>query len=168
MIKSFLVLVLCTFFVCEKLSAQEVLSLNENEESATAKLSDIKWLIGYWQGNGLGGFCEELWMPEKDGSMQGVFRFTEKDTLQFSEYMHIVEENGSLVVKLKHFNRDLSPWEEKEEWTSFKLVKIEGQTAYFHGLTYSRKGDKLMIYLRLKSADKTSIEEFSLNRTSLD
>jgi len=168
MIKSIFVFALCSIFVCTELSAQEVLILNENEKSAKATLSEIKWLVGYWQGEGLGGYCEELWMPEKDGSLQGVFRFTEKDTVQFSEYMHLIEENGSLVVKLKHFNRDLSPWEEKEEWTSFKLVKIEGQTAYFHGLTYTRKEDKLMIYLKLKSGDKSWIEEFALNRTSLN
>lgn len=72
-----------------------------------------------------------------------------------------------MVIKLKHFSRDLSPWEEKEEWTTFKLVKIEGQTAYFNGLTYHRKNKKLIIKLLLHSEGEEHIETFTFKKMKI-
>jgi hypothetical protein len=68
---------------------------------------------------------------------------------------------------LKHFNRDLSPWEDKDRWLEFRLVKIDGQTAYFNGLTYHRDGDALIVKLAMRTRDGSRIETFQFTRTTL-
>lgn len=147
--------------------AQDVLKLGVGETSPNATIKDVDWLAGFWVGTGLGGDCEELWLPPSGGSMQGVFRYAIAGQPIFTEYMNIVETNGSLSVKLKHYNADLSPWEEKDKWVEFRLVKLEGQTAWFNGLTYLRVGDDLLIKLILKSQDKERVEEFKLSKKVL-
>jgi hypothetical protein len=79
----------------------------------------------------------------------------------------LIEQGESLSIKLKHFNRDLSPWEEKDKWVEFKLIKIEGQTAWFSGLTYHREGDILIIKLSLKSKEKSWVEEFRFEKIQI-
>lgn len=147
--------------------AQEVLKLSEGDEPGPATIRQLDWLTGYWRGTGLGGQCDELWMPATDSSMVGVFRYEKDGKIVFTEYMVIQEEGGSLVLSLKHFNRDLSAWEEVEEWTTFRLVKTSGQTAWFSGLTYHREGDQLRILLSMRSGEKVRIEEFRFEKTGL-
>ena len=148
--------------------AQEILQLKDGVTQQKTKLSQLSWLAGNWKGTGLGGNCDELWMPAGDSSMQGIFRFYEKGKLQFTEYMNVIQESdGTLAVKLKHFSADLSPWEEKDKWTIFKLIKVENQTAYFNGMTYQRKKNKLVVKLSMHSKEKEWIEEFVFYKTKL-
>lgn len=147
--KSFLLLVFGLFVLHFDSFAQDVLSLEKDQDANTGSISSLHWVAGYWRGTGLGGDCDELWLPAEDNSMVGIFRYLRDGSLVFSEYMHLVEENGRLYLKLKHFNRDLSPWEEKEKWTTFKFIKTEGQTAYFSGITFHREGNKMILRLAL-------------------
>lgn len=144
--------------------AQEVLKLEEGQIPGKGTLDQMEWLTGYWKGTGLGGDCDEIWMPPTDNTMVGIFRFSKEGIVQFTEYMIIEQLGESLSIKLKHFNRDLSPWEEKDKWVEFKLVKIEDQSAYFNGLTYYRNGDILTISLSLKSNDKSWVEHFKFEK----
>ncbi|WP_339752784.1 DUF6265 family protein [Algoriphagus aquimarinus] len=98
-------------------------------------------------------------MPAVDGSMIGTFRFWSEGKLVFSEFMHIVQEGETFSLKLKHFNADLSPWEEKEEWTTFRLVEVGENTVYFHGLTMKREGDEITLWLALTEGGVRTIEE---------
>ncbi|MEM8696850.1 MAG: DUF6265 family protein [Pseudomonadota bacterium] len=146
--------------------AQEIRSLGEGT-SPPATLDQIAWLAGSWAGTGLGGESHEAWLPPVNGQMAGIFHQSSDGELQFYEILQFVERNGSLVLRLKHFNRDLSGWEDNsaESAVEFPLVAIEGDTAYFSGLTYERFGeDGLNIYLRLRSGDETRIETFALMR----
>ncbi|MCH6233264.1 DUF6265 family protein [Cognataquiflexum rubidum] len=164
--KSLLPLLL-VFLFSIKGYAQEVLYLDQEQPSGNGSIQDLNWIAGYWTGTGLGGDCEELWLPPRDNNMVGTFRFMMNGSLIFSEYMNMVEEDGKLSLKIKHFNRDLTPWEEKEDWTIFKFIKSEGQTAYFSGITFHRTGDELMIRLAMTNEGKKSIEEFRLRRKDL-
>lgn len=158
-----LILLLITTNSC----AQEILKLEEGQSPGKGKLDQLDWLTGYWKGAGLGGTCDEIWMPAIDNSMAGIFRYAKDGKVQFTEYLHIEEQGESLSVKLKHFNRDLSPWEEKDKWAEFKLVKIEGQTAYFDGLTYHRDEDVLIFRASIKSNDKSRVEEIRFERIKI-
>lgn len=160
-------LLLFIFFLSISLQAQDVLYLDKEQPAEKGSIQDLDWLAGYWTGSGLGGDCEELWLPAKDNGMVGTFRFMLNGSLIFSEYMNMVEEDGKLSLKIKHFNRDLTPWEEKEDWTIFKFIKSEGQTAYFSGITFHRAGDELMIRLAMTNEGKKSIEEFRFRRKDL-
>lgn len=165
--KFFFLIFLLIITLSSNMNAQDVLKLEEGMEPGIGKLSDLSWMTGYWKGTGLGGDCDELWLPAVDNSMQGIFRFSKEGILNFSEYMLIVEENNSLTIKLKHFSRTLEPWEEKDKWVSFRLVKIEGQTAYFSGLTYRRENDVLTVSLRMKKNEETWTEEFRFVKSEL-
>ncbi len=147
---------------------QEVLKSEAGEAPGKGSLSDLNWLTGYWKGTGLGGECDELWMPAADNSMIGIFRLMKDGKLNFSEYMIMEESEGTVTLKLKHFGRDLTPWEEKDKWVTFNLIKIEEKTAYFNGITYHRNGEELIIKLNLKSKDNEWTEEFRFTKGNLN
>ncbi|MFD2203480.1 DUF6265 family protein [Shivajiella indica] len=139
--------------------------LKKDKETKNVSIYDFNWIVGYWEGTGLGGQCEELWLPPVDNSMIGTFRFFMDGVLIFTEYMHILEDDGKIFLKLKHFNRDLSPWEEKDIWTTFPFIKMEEHTAYFEGLTIQRDGDEMILYLSISSNGERRIEEFKYRKS---
>ncbi|MBC2779035.1 DUF6265 family protein [Parasphingopyxis marina] len=147
-------------------AAQEVRSLGEGE-SPPASIDQIAWLAGSWQGTGFGGESHESWLPPVNGQMAGIFHQSNDGELRFYELLQFVPRDGSLVLRLKHFNADLSGWEDNSAETAveFPLVAIDGDTAYFSGITYSRIGDDEMhIHLRLSSNGETRIETFTFTR----
>lgn len=160
-------LALFFFFSPFVAGAQDILRLSDSLPQGKGSLSQLTWLTGYWTGSGLGGDCEELWMPANNTGMHGVFRFSEKGVLQFTEYMVIEEKEGSLKVRIKHYGGGVVPWEEKDKWVEFPLLKIEGQTAWFSGLTYQRKGNELIIKLAMKSKEGAYTEEFKFQKSTL-
>ena len=120
----------------------------------SAELSSAAWLAGHWLGEGLGGVAEEIWSPPRAGSMMGAFRIVKGDAVSFYELMTLVEEEGSLVLRLRHFNPDLTGWEEKGETVDFPLVSVEDGLLRFDGLTILRRGDDAMtVYVALGSDD---------------
>lgn len=161
------VLFCLTIAFSQQIYAQDVFSLGPDDEPGIGSLEDLAWLQGYWVGTGLGGQVDELWLPPMDNSMIGTFRLMMDSTLIFSEYFAIEELDGRLTLRLKHFNKDLSPWEEKDQWTEFKFIKSEGQTAWFSGLTYQREDDTLNVYLRPTQNGQSRIETFTFQKTNL-
>ncbi|UCS95666.1 hypothetical protein KZP23_00500 [Echinicola marina] len=147
-------------------SAQEIIQ-QDDVGFSKGKMTDLAWMVGFWKGPGLNGECEELWMPQQDNTMMGVFRYIEEGKLIFTEYMAIAEEAGKINLKVKHFSANFSPWEEKDEWINFPLIKTEGQTAYFNGLTIQRVGDQMTIKLSMKHDGKSSITTFEYKKVNL-
>ena len=146
--------------------AQEVRSLGDGT-SPPATIEDMAWIVGSWAGTGLGGESHESWLPPIDGQIAGIFHQSNDDEIQFYELLQFVERDGSLVLRLKHFNRDLSGWEDNSGASAveFPLVAISDNAAYFSGLTYERVGeDGLRIHLRLRQDGESRIESFELNR----
>ena len=130
-----------------------------------ATLADVKWLIGQWKGTGLGGVSEEIWAEPAGGVMMGMYRLVLSGKPSFYEFIHLAEENGSLVMKLKHFNPDLTGWEEKDRFVTFRLVKLGENEVYFGGLTFWRSADRLQIFLAIRDKDgKVREEEFLMER----
>ena len=126
----------------------------------SATLADMSWLAGQWTGTGLGGVSEEMWSAPAGGAMMGMYRLLRDGVVVFYEFLALVEEEGSLVLKLKHFDADLTGWEEKDRFVSFRLVRMTPAEAYFGGLTFRRAGDdRLEIFLALRDADGTVREE---------
>ena len=112
--------------------------LKEGQNPPQADLSVIEWLAGHWQGKAFGGITEELWAPPLAGSMMGSFKLILDGEVSFYEIMTIVEENKSLIVRLKHFHQDLKGWEEKDETHDFRLVKVTSDKVYFEGFTFEK------------------------------
>jgi len=126
-----------------------------------ATIEDIAWLAGHWKGTALGGVTEEIWSPPMANSMMGSYRLIKNDTLVvFYEIVTITEDNGSLTLKLKHFNKDLTGWEEKNEVREFKLVKKEKNKLWFEGMTFEViDGNNFQVFLAIQKRNGDVIEE---------
>lgn len=98
--------------------------------------------------------------------MIGTFRFWENGKLVFFEFMNIVQEGETFTLKLKHFNPYLSPWEEKENWTTFRLVEVGENIVWFSGLTMERKDDEMILQLTLTENGTRKIEVFKYTKKS--
>ena len=132
----------------------------DGSEKTKATLTDITWLVGSWKGQAFGSSFEETWNPASNGSMVGMFKLLDEDKVGFYELMLIVEEEGSLVLKVKHFNADFSGWEEKADYISFPLVKIEKAAVHFSGLSFNKISDlQIDAYLAMYSGDTVSEEK---------
>lgn len=144
--------------------AQEMLTphtmkVADGTKAADASLADFSWLQGQWSGEGLGAKCDETWSAAAGGCMVGTFRMVKDDKLVFSEFFMLVKTDEGVVLKLKHFNPDLTGWEEKDKSVDFPLVKVEGKTAWFGGLTYQLQDDgSLKAYVAMKQKDGTYSE----------
>lgn len=141
---------------------ENTLALDSPDNAPKAVVQDLNWMVGRWEGEGFGGIVEENWNPAIGGTMVGSFRLVKDGAPNFYELLAIVPEGESLVYKVKHFNPDLSGWEEKDESVSFPLVRLARDTAFFAGLTIIRNGDQLRHYLSFKDKNGKN-QEASLN-----
>jgi hypothetical protein len=135
--------------------------------SPAASLADMSWLAGRWTGTGLGGVTEESWSAPAGGAMMGMFRMLKGEQVIFYEFLTLLEHEGSLLLKLKHFNADLTGWEEKADSVRFRLVKITPQSAWFEGLTFHRVDDdtvKVFLAIRNRANGTVREEAFQMKR----
>jgi hypothetical protein len=114
------------------------MQFDSNHVSPKANLDAIAWLAGSWQGEAFGGRFEETWNAPAAGSMMGMFKHISKGEVTFYELMTIIEEGESLLIRLKHFNKDLTGWEEKTETGDFPLLKVEKNAIHFSGYSFIR------------------------------
>ena len=146
-------------------SDSNVRRLAKGETPQSARASDMDWLAGRWRGSGLGGECEEVWMPAAAGSMVGAFRLIKEDEVQFYEFLTIMEVDDSVVLRVKHFDNTMVGWEERSESVDFPLVAWSEGEAFFSGLTIRRQEDRLEMFLAMRNSDGKSWEErFSFER----
>ncbi|MCZ6774991.1 MAG: DUF6265 family protein [Ignavibacteria bacterium] len=131
-----------------------------------ATINDMVWIVGHFQGEALGGIFEEVWAPPFGGAMMGMFKVVKDDTVVFYELLTIIEESNSLNLKLKHFNADLTGWEEKDEFQSFPLVKLTQDAAFFDGITFRKLDqDTIQVFVAIQQSDDETQEiEFKYHR----
>lgn len=133
-----------------------------------AQVADFAWLTGRWIGEGLGGDVEESWSDAAGRAMVGYFRLVKDGKPVFYEIMTLLEVEGSVEMRLKHVNPDMTGWEEKNDFVTFRLAKLEPAAAYFSGLTFRRIGDdRLEIFLALRSGGELREEKFTMRRAPL-
>jgi hypothetical protein len=125
--------------------AADTRSAPANHVPPPATIEDLSWLAGEWVGPGISGEAREVYSTPTGGAIAGHFVQMGRNGIAFYEIITIVPERGSLVYRLKHFNADLTGWEEKAEVRSFPLVSREGDAWYFDGLTVRRDGPDGMI-----------------------
>ncbi|MGJ8715927.1 MAG: DUF6265 family protein [Maribacter stanieri] len=149
------------------LQSQNTISFEEGiMMSPAATLNDIEWLAGHWKGEAFGGIAEEIWSPPLDGSMMFSFRLLDKGEVSFYEFGHLIEIDATLILQLKHFDANLSGWEERDENIDFKLVKVEENRFYFDDFTIEYISDKeINMYVEVGDEDGTSNEvKFNYHR----
>jgi len=97
--------------------------------SGAGTLENLAWIVGAWEGNGLGGDVEEYWSPAAGKSMMGTFRILNDDHTSLYEFLLIEEEPSKTMLRFKHFDPGYEPWEEKA--LSFKLMEVAFGKAVF-------------------------------------
>ena len=146
-------------------NTEHTVSLSPGEKSPPATLAALRWLEGHWVGDAFGGVAEETWMAPSGGSMLGMYRIVRDGKPMFFEIMMLVEQQGSLTMKLKHFNADLTGWEEKDKVVEFPLVAIDKNAIHFAGMSFHPSGDTLTVYLAIRQKDgKVGEEKFVYRR----
>ncbi|MBL8817408.1 MAG: hypothetical protein JNL58_15380 [Planctomyces sp.] len=139
---------------------ENTLKFSKDQPAVEASPENFDFLAGYWVGNGLGGNCEETWMPDIEGSRIGTFRFHQDGKLIFSEFFQLAKHGDRWTLRLRHFDEELKGWEDKEKFVEFPLVRIEKNTAWFNGLTYKlMENDELHVMLAMKHKDGSVGEE---------
>lgn len=135
------------FAITFSISAQNTLKFEASKGSPKATINQVSWIAGYWTGKAMGGLTEEVWTTPLGGSMMGSFKLVINNSIQFYELCTISQEKETILLRIKHFNKDLQGWEEKDESEEFKLVKLKTNKAYFDGITFVRKKDQLSIFV---------------------
>jgi hypothetical protein len=57
--------------------------LPEGAARPAARIADFAWLVGRWQGEGLGGAMDEVWSDSEGGAMVGYFRLVRGRNISF-------------------------------------------------------------------------------------
>ena len=137
---------------------ENILRGSPDAEPPRAGIRDVAWIAGAWYGEALGGQAEETWSAPSAGTMMGMYRLVKEERVIFYELLTIVEEAGSLILRLKHFDPELGGWEEKDQALQFPLVKIGSDEVYFDGLTFRRAGETLHVFVAQHAKDGTTGE----------
>lgn len=144
------------FISLEQASAQEIEQPN---------IEDFAWLAGSWVGDGFGGISEEIWTAPSAGSMIGAYKHYKDGKVNFYEILHISKIDGKFSLRLKHFNPDLTGWEEKDKFIEFPFVKATSNKIEFKGLSYELiDKDKMEIRLKLNRGGEITTEIFNFER----
>jgi hypothetical protein len=145
-----LAIVLATAAAAQEKVTEHTIKLAAGSRPPAATIADMAWLAGHWTGEGLGGVAEEVWMTPGGGAMLGMYRLVREGKPVFYELVTIAEDAGSLVIRLKHFNPDMTSWEEKRQTVDFPLVAKSGNTIHFSGMTFRRDdADHLTVFLAI-------------------
>jgi hypothetical protein len=142
-----------------KLTAN-TLKIDKETKPPRAEVSVMNWLAGSWTGEAFGGQVKEVWTKTGTGEMMGMFVLVQKNKPAFYEFLILTIVDDQLKMRLKHFNPDMTGWEEKDKTVDFRFIKNENNRYYFHGLTFEVTGkDSFKIYLAMRQKDKSLTEE---------
>lgn len=143
--------------------------LSEGETAPAATLADAAWLAGSWEGTAFGSQFEETWSVPSVDSMVGYFKlFSEDEGVKFYELMLLTVDEGTLSLKVKHFNADFTAWEDKADFVDFRLVKREDDALHFAGLSFYRRDENhIDAYIVMRNGDEISEHELKYVRTGL-
>ncbi|XZE53429.1 DUF6265 family protein [Planctomycetaceae bacterium SH139] len=153
----------------EQEKADEQGEADNQAEADGVKIEAFDFIVGHWSGSGLGGICEETWLPPLAGEMQGMFQFVNQDQVQFRELFALRRTDSKWLLTLKHFDAAMTGWEEKAETVDFPLIAVGKNTAWFKGLTMRRvDAETLIVHVAMKQADQSAKElTFEYRRKTL-
>jgi len=160
-----MVLFLVPLLIHAQTNFENTIPYDAEQGSPKANLKSISWISGHWKGEAFGGITEEVWTPPTGGSMMCVFKLIVENQVEFYEIVTITEINESLLLQLKHFDRKLHGWEEKDETVDFNLVKVTTDKVFFDEFTFERIGaNEMNIYVIIDDHGKREEVKFSYKR----
>ena len=125
-------------------ASERTYKLDDPSQRPAATLEDVDWLVGSWVGTGFGQRFEQVWNPRSAGSMVGMFKLYDDGAVNFYELLVLIEVEGSLELRVKHFTPEFIAWEEKQDYVAFPLVRIDNDAIHFSGLSFYRIDDVTM------------------------
>jgi hypothetical protein len=129
------------------------------------RLEQLAWLNGCWKGTGLGGEVQECWVSSPDGIFTSVFQMVKDGKQQFSEIVSIAEFDGTLGMRVKHFDPSLSQWEsDKLVGETFPFVEMGENFIQFDGLRYELIDGALHVTLEMQRGDEIHQVKFVYTR----
>lgn len=164
--KAFLAAALLCCWMNQALAA-ETRSAVSDQPRPIANVSELSWLAGAWSGAGIGGPAREVYSPPTSGVIAGHFIQQRDKGVWFYELMTIRPDGDSITYCLRHFNADLTAWEENDEVRCFPLIARERDAWHFDGLTLRRKSDDEMIAaVRVAAGSDTKEHVFEYRRAA--
>lgn len=154
------ILMSSTVAYCQEKLTTHTYSLSKDLPIGKGSLSDVDWLVGSWNGTAFGSQFEEVWNPASAGSMMGMWKlFDEKKGVNFYELLLLKEQDEGLVLLVKHFGSDFVAWEDKSDFITFRLIKVEDDAVHFSGLSFYKNGDdKIDGYIVMTQKDGSKTE----------
>jgi hypothetical protein len=135
---------------------EHTLKLDDADARPPATFADVEWLVGSWSGPAFGGTAEEVWNLPSAGSMLGMFKLMQEGEVSFYELLVLVEEEGTLNLKVKHFNADFTAWETKEDYVNFRFISTDDAAIHFSGISFYRVTEnEIHVYLALHDEERT-------------
>lgn len=127
---------------------------------------DLTFLEGLWTTTVGDERWDEQWMAPSGGSVLGVARMIENDATSLYEILTVEQDATGPVLRMKHFNRGLIGWEEKDAPLTVPLARLTSSVAVFEKadgslrLTYDRRSaDELVATLeRMKKGGMVKTE----------
>lgn len=122
------------------------------KETKVPTLNDLAWLTGTWVESDRGSVLTEIWGAPQGDALVGHDHWTVGGTTRMYELIAIEQTEQGLVLKVRHFSKDLVPWKaEKDGPMTWPLKSLVGQKVVFEHPTrawpkrmeYERKGDVL-------------------------
>jgi hypothetical protein len=92
-------------------------------------LADLAFLVGSWEGNGLGGQVEESWSHAAGRSMLGTFRILKGNETSLIEFLLLEEDAKGVALRFMHVDPGYRPWE--EEALELRLKSVAANEAVF-------------------------------------
>jgi len=123
--------------------------------------AELHWFGGVWQGHRGDDPIEEHWSSLAGNALMGMFRWQKAERIWFYEFMTIEEQEGQVLLRIKHFYPGLKGWEEKDQSAEFLLVQYQPNEAVFlhtnkqdgAWLVYRRTAEQLHVFFEREEAD---------------
>jgi len=96
-----------------------------------AEIGDLAWIQGHWTTKFDENELHEIWSPPHADCMMASFCWIKKGHVWMYELMTMAEEGGHVVLRFKHFSREMKGWEDKDEALTFALVELGDGLAAF-------------------------------------
>lgn len=136
--------------------SDKILTWTEGAAPTKASLADVRWMEGAWEGPLETATQQHIVFSPVSDHMPGFTRAWGPDgAIWFYEINDLVEVDGSLEFRVKHFSGELAGWEGKDQFMRHRLVKKTAQALYFDGITIIREGpDHFTVFVRISDGER--------------
>lgn len=111
---------------------------------------------------------EEDWHQIMGDAMLGWFRWKKGDAIFLYEFMLFQQVENSVLLKIKHFDANLTGWEEKGSWVEYQAWSVSlneimlraSEPNHTPWMSYERTGSKLKCTFHDIARNQTDQFEF--------